>query len=466
MAGILTALPLHASDVKEKFPRPPVNSAEPQDSSGFYIGTQTGGLSRSGAQSFSNSNGGVIFQSIYGGYNWQLGRWILGIEGDLGTFGKPSDLLGVRGRFGYEAGPVLFYATAGEAFESFHSGVLGAFVGGNGGAGGNGAAGANGDPGGNGGGGGNGFSSLLRTRSTLESRVGFFAGGGAEVKLSPLVGLGVEALYYSFDRDPSVGTSRRGVVAINGRLTYYLGSSSTRIADLATSWAGFYGGGHVGAAYNLSGSVINSAVLTNGQNGDNGTRGTDGGGGGGGAVAFASFQRYASVMGGLHAGYNRQSGNVVFGGEGGIDLGSTDVHKYLGSLRGRLGWACGPFLLYGTGGVALNYNRSIRSVFAGNGRSGGNGGATIVGPGGLGGIGGLAVSHRANEARVGLVVGFGLETKISNQISLGVESVYYGFGRRTQLPVIPTVSGGRTFVSSSTDNSVVVQTRLSFSLQP
>jgi len=64
---------------------------------------------------------------------------------------------------------------------------------------------------------------------------------------------------------------------------------------------------------------------------------------------------------GAFAGYNWQSGNIVYGAE--ADLGysfgsetdgtdSIDRGLY-GSLRGRLGYAFDPFMVYGTGGVAL-----------------------------------------------------------------------------------------------------------------
>src|SRR5579871_2067570 len=82
----------------------------------------------------------------------------------------------------------------------------------------------------------------------------------------------------------------------------------------------------------------------------------------------------SSWVAGIHAGHNWQDGSWVYGIE--TDLSGTALRTtvnavlngtviippptatttatidYFGTLRGRLGWAAGPVLFYGTGGLA------------------------------------------------------------------------------------------------------------------
>ena len=63
---------------------------------------------------------------IQGGYNWQSGPWVFGVEGDLQATGANDTFAPwkfsnpwfgtVRGRAGYAVSNVLFYGTAGLAF--------------------------------------------------------------------------------------------------------------------------------------------------------------------------------------------------------------------------------------------------------------------------------------------------------------------------------------------------------------
>jgi outer membrane immunogenic protein len=94
----------------------------------------------------------------------------------------------------------------------------------------------------------------------------------------------------------------------------------------------------------------------------------------------------SSWMAGAQAGYNWQRGSLVYGLEAdisGTDLG-TDMHTILprapsppmadtssrvdwyGTVRGRLGWATGPVMVYGTGGLAygkVNVNSTLTDIF-------------------------------------------------------------------------------------------------------
>jgi len=125
------------------------------------------------------------------------------------------------------------------------------------------------------------------------------------------------------------------------------------------SWAGFYVGAHVGYAW--------------GDQHDNLS------------VIGAMVDKFdvKGVMGGIHAGYNWQANNFVFGIEGDFHLsdvkgnrsfddpvgGSNRIRGNLGfandwqaSLRARAGFAQNNWLLYATGGVAFADVKSSLSI--------------------------------------------------------------------------------------------------------
>jgi len=106
-------------------------------------------------------------------------------------------------------------------------------------------------------------------------------------------------------------------------------------------------------------------------------------------------------MAGIHIGYNWQTpSNWVYGIE--ADLGivndeieDEDVTDYLATIRGRLGYAFGNSLIYGTAGVAfVGYGDDLQDA-------------------------------GSDDTAVGFVVGGGVEHKLSNNFSLGVEGLYY-----------------------------------------
>lgn len=100
-----------------------------------------------------------------------------------------------------------------------------------------------------------------------------------------------------------------------------------------------------------------------------------------------------AAVGGLHAGYNWQKhGNLVLGIEGDVDF--ADDIDYLATLRGRLGYAAGSTLFYATGGVAFL---------------------------------GVDDAFGDSDSFTGYVAGLGIEHKLRENVSLGVESLYYNF---------------------------------------
>jgi outer membrane immunogenic protein len=105
------------------------------------------------------------------------------------------------------------------------------------------------------------------------------------------------------------------------------------------------------------------------------------------APAFGSnFASASSWLAGAQAGYNWQSGSVVYGIEADIagtglkstmnttlqsvfipppTANTTSIIDWYGTVRGRLGWATGPVMFYGTGGLA--YGRTnVNSIVTDN----------------------------------------------------------------------------------------------------
>lgn len=122
------------------------------------------------------------------------------------------------------------------------------------------------------------------------------------------------------------------------------------------TWTGFYLGGHLGALWPDDDDV--------------------------------DFADDAVFIGGGHLGYNWQgASNIVLGVEGDIDF--ADDLDYLASIRGRLGWAFGPSLIYGTAGVAFIEADEI--------------------------------------SETGFAAGLGFEHKLRDRVSVGVEGLYYSF---------------------------------------
>jgi outer membrane immunogenic protein len=123
------------------------------------------------------------------------------------------------------------------------------------------------------------------------------------------------------------------------------------------AWTGFYVGANVGAAFDNSDDSDDEDTF------------------------FAA---------GGHLGFNWQGpSNVVLGLEGDLGFLNADDVDYLATIRGRLGYAAGPALLYATGGVAF-----------------------------------IGLDE---ENFTGYVVGGGLDYKIKENWTAGVEGLYYDF---------------------------------------
>jgi outer membrane immunogenic protein len=96
---------------------------------GWYIGGDAGGLSRHGQNTSlttgltgsSASNGEAI--GVHGGYNWQSGPWVFGVETDwshsfINGASHDLDMFSGRARAGWTFSSWMIYATAGVATEN------------------------------------------------------------------------------------------------------------------------------------------------------------------------------------------------------------------------------------------------------------------------------------------------------------------------------------------------------------
>jgi outer membrane immunogenic protein len=80
----------------------------------------------------------------------------------------------------------------------------------------------------------------------------------------------------------------------------------------------------------------------------------------------SSLTKPSGISGGLQAGYNWQSGPLVFGAEGDIQASSADdtfapwkfSNPWFGTARGRIGYAFNNILFYGTAGLAFGSLRA------------------------------------------------------------------------------------------------------------
>jgi len=127
--------------------------------------------------------------------------------------------------------------------------------------------------------------------------------------------------------------------------------------------------------------------------------------------ASGSFDTSGGLVGGT-LGYNYQMGQAVFGIEGDIDASwikgdtacgglSCEVkNNWLGTVRGRLGYAAGRFMPYVTGGGAFG---DIKTSVSGIGS--------------------------ATETKAGWTVGGGVEAALSGPWSAKLEYLYVDLGR-------------------------------------
>jgi outer membrane immunogenic protein len=223
--------------------------------------------------------------------------------------------------------------------------------------------------------------------------------------------------------------------------------SYTPVAIPVPSWTGWYLGANVGGTW---------------RNDEAGYSQLDGNG------AFSAHLDDSSVIGGGQIGYNWQVGALVFGPEADISgralsHGATvfpfhgdtmdavtlaDEQNWVGTVRARIGYAAGNWLLYATGGFA--YGGVAHSMFENR--------ITAPGQDRL-----LSDSLTAT----GWTVGGGIEWALAPHWSVGVEYLYVNLGTDTLIQ--PAVTSGICFPASSShfeDRSDIVRAKLNYHILP
>jgi outer membrane immunogenic protein len=135
----------------------------------------------------------------------------------------------------------------------------------------------------------------------------------------------------------------------------------------------------------------------------------------------------SGFVGGAQLGYNWQQGTSVYGVEtdlsgtslktsmnGGLsalactgDAAATSANvDWYGTLRGRAGWVSGPFLVYGTGGLAYG-KVDLNSTYTG---------------------GGTSTTAQVSSTRAGWVIGAGVEYLLQPNLSLNLGYQYVDLG--------------------------------------
>jgi outer membrane immunogenic protein len=220
VAGVLSAfvLPAIAADLGRHYPAPE-QALPPSPAgtswSGFYIGGNLGAafdpndlsikdLSEEQDLSLKFSNDTELMGGVQGGYNWQLGGWVVGLEGDVDFAKNINYLASARGRVGWALGSWLPYATAGVGFIDAD----------------------------------NNFSVLSADDGPFSfnadgTDTGFVVGGGLDYKIAPQLSLGLEGLYYGFGSEstsliagdePFVLKEDEDFATVRARLNYHFDS--------------------------------------------------------------------------------------------------------------------------------------------------------------------------------------------------------------------------------------------------
>ena len=172
----------------------------------------------------------------------------------------------------------------------------------------------------------------------------------------------------------------------------------------AISWTGFYLGANIGSTFDHKNDVSFDSAVSE-------------------ARAGGTYDIDDTWLAGVHLGYNWQtSRNIVLGIEGDVSgaFDDNDDFDWLGSIRGRVGYAFGNALLYGTAGVAF--------------------------------------ASTDDDTVTGWVVGGGLDYKLRQNISVGLEGLYYRFDDVDFAGTVPVDFGPGSF----DDHFWTVRARLTY----
>ena len=217
-------------------------------------------------------------------------------------------------------------------------------------------------------------------------------------------------------------------------------SRPARSDDLAARFNGAYAGLNAGAAFGNTRFTTAPNCVSNAADGVFCVLPPDPSAANGTAVAASGTGRMQSTgfSGGVQAGYNWQTGTLVYGAE--ADFGAFSLRKsvtssgtfptaflgtdysvtesmnadWLATFRGRIGVTVRPdILLYATGGLALTQFR-FTSLYRDNA-------IDVTFPGGTG-------SGSVSELRTGWIVGGGAQWGVNRTWSIRAEYLYVDFG--------------------------------------
>lgn len=164
------------------------------------------------------------------------------------------------------------------------------------------------------------------------------------------------------------------------------------------SWTGVYLGAQAGYAWGQDRTTFSDTL--------------------GRAFNGAAFRQSSdSALGGAHAGFNYQTGSIVFGIEG--DIEAVDASETLiapgiaarigrdwqASVRGRVGFALDRFMIYATGGAAFtDFDYHLQNAATG-------------------------LSESATRSATGWTAGAGVNFAYTDSLILGAEYRYTDFGK-------------------------------------
>ena len=452
LMGAANAADMPVKAMPVKAPPPPVA----YDWTGFYIGGYYGNSVDEGGTrtdppgnpagtrigQFNANSLGTTFGGTFG-YNWQFApRWLVGVEGDIGSLGvdhtvkeyndviiagSKADWYGtIRARFGYVAGPSLLYVTGGVAFvrttDTF------------------------------------GGDSITIPASAVETtRTGWTVGGGIETKLSRNWTAKTEYLFidagsYTVGTDPfGVGvaagsgalvptTFDHNYHVIKTGLNYKLDGNWEGLPFFGApmlpsdhAWGGFYAGVNIGGGMSLV-HAIDVGAPTRGEEDPKGA-----GVAGGGQVGY-NYMLGKTLLGTWFAGVEGDIGYL--GIRGSVDdwfdtTAQFEVKtNWYATARGRIGTTTGPALLYFTaGGAWVNLQDGFAPKSA------------------------IATGDLTTRTAGGWTIGGGTEVAIDSHWSAKVESLYIDVGHRNDTNVPPPGVG---FNADFKDRFMVVRAGLNY----
>lgn len=352
---------------------------------GIYYGTSIGGVwgdATTPVIGGSGGDGGNPAGGVAGGqagYNWQSGRVVVGVEGDL-ALSSAGDSIGpgrperyditetgaLRARLGYDFGGLLVYGAAG---------LAGADV-----------------------------KVFDDSETDSDTFWGWTVGGGVETRISSHLAVRADYRYADFGSEtlsvdgnavPLDISAHQFMVGFN----YYLGEDAGPLSLLSFSrpaapdWSGFYFGGVTGFTW-ADGA---QDLIENDYDGGFKFNGWSGGVRAGADLQMGSF--VYGVVADFSVSDLDDSGRAL---DERLDLERVGI-DYLGTIRARAGATLGSTLLYATGGVAYA-------------------GLELYDDG-----------YSETKPMWGWTVGGGVEAFISEHQTLSLEYLYADFGETTFL---------------------------------